>query len=192
MILLICSCIVLLYSVVYIFKMNVNKDNFEKMIGMTVVMVFVTLSSVTIGIIVGIYFANDLTLSTIVSIIYGIVLGYFAGKSVNQLAIMEGLGAGVMGGMMGAMLGYMIPGNFNLMVIFMTVLFIIIISFFAHLITLESNKKNGKIIMVPRPYKWIISAILSTIIIITAVGLETYNLNNNIQDELQPTVGALC
>ena len=129
-----------------------NKGNFEKMIGMTVVMVFVTLSSVTIGIILGIYFANDLTVSTIVSIVYGIVLGYFAGKSVSKLAIMEGLGAGVMGGMMGAMLGYMIPSNFNMMVIFMTALFIIIIiSFFAHLITLETNKKNENIIMMPDP-----------------------------------------
>lgn len=192
MILIICSCMVLLYSFVYIFKMNKNKGNFKKMTGMTVVMVFVTLSSVTIGIILGIYFANDLTLSTIVSIVYGIVLGYFAGNSVSQLAVMEGLGAGVMGGMMGAMLGYMIPGNFNMMVIFMTVLFIIIISYFAHLITLEANKRNEKITIMPRPYKWIISAILSTIIIFTAVGLEEYKLNNNNQEQLQPTVGALC
>jgi len=167
--------------------MNMNKGNFEKMIGMTVVMVFVTLSSVTIGIILGIHYAHDLTLATIVSIVYGIILGYFAGKSVNQLAIMEGLGAGVMGGMMGAMLGNMIPSNFNLMVIFMTVLFIIIITYFAHLITLEANKDNENVVMQSRPYKWIISGILSTLIIISVVGLEQYKANNPNQDHPNST-----
>lgn len=60
------------------------------------------------GTIVGIYFAENLYLSTIIGLGMGMIAGAIIGLPLSFLASIEGMLSGLMGGMMGAMLGAMI------------------------------------------------------------------------------------
>jgi uncharacterized membrane protein YfcA len=168
-------------------KVNKYKSNLNNMAGMTVVMVFSMTSSVLLGLIAGIQYQGNLTVSTIVAICLGMLIGILIGIRINILALVEGVASSMMGGMMGAMLGEMLPPNsYQLMLVFTDVLFIITTLFLIFLIHTEA-KKSGKDIpgFTPRISKWIITSVVSTLIILVSAQLEEKTVlskTNNVEE----------
>lgn len=143
------------------------------MTGMTVVMVLGMVSSIALGLIAGIIFAGDLTISTIIAMVFGIIVGVLTGKSISDVVMLEGIGAGIMGGMMGAMTGDMLPPDgYYLMTVFMDVCFIASVLFISHIINQELKKANMPVSKY-RFYPWIITSIASVMIIFTFAHLDT-------------------
>jgi hypothetical protein len=168
-----------MYTGVSIVKIYHYRKNLGNMTGMAVVMILVMFSSLTVGLITGIVFTNDLTLSTIIAMIFGIIVGSLAGKPISHIVMLEGIGAGGMGGMMGAMLGDMLPlNNFNLMLLFIDILFIISVLLINYVINIELYKDKNLVFNV-RYYPWIITSIISTIIICTFAHFDTLSETNN-------------
>lgn len=168
MLLIISTILVITYTSICIMKVYNHKNHLVNMTGMTVVMLLVMASSLVVGLIAGIAFKGDLTLSTIIAISFSIAVGILVGSFINLLTLVEGIAGGIMGGMMGAMLGVMLPpDNFKLMLVFTDVLFII--SFLSIILIINSElKKNGESISFhPRSYPWIITLIFSTMILLT-------------------------
>lgn len=183
MLLTISTLLVLMYTGVSIVKIYHYRKNLGNMTGMTIAMILVMFSSLTVGLIVGIAFTNDLTVSTIIAMIFGIIVGTLAGKPISHIVMLEGIGAGGMGGMMGAMLGDMLPlNNFNLMLLFMDLLFIISVLLINYVINLELYKDKNLVFNV-RYYPWVITSIISAIIIFAFAHLDTISETNNQVDE---------
>jgi hypothetical protein len=186
MLLMVSTLLALMYTGVCLMKVYLNRENLGNMTGMTVAMILGMISSLTVGLIVGIVFTNDLTLSTIIAVSFGIIVGVMAGKPISLIVMLEGIGAGVMGGMMGAMLGDMLPlNNNNLMLIFMDILFILSILLIIHVINIEINKdKNKNLVFNVRFYPWIITSIISVIILFTCAQLDTdsVEINNQVEE----------
>jgi hypothetical protein len=185
MLLTISTLLVLMYTGVSIVKIYLYRKNLGNMTGMTVVMILAMFSSLTVGLIMGIVFANDLTLSTIIAMIFGMIAGTLAGKPLSPIVMLEGIGAGAMGGMMGAMLGVMLPlTNFNIMLLFMDILFIIGVLLINYVINIELNKDKNVVVNV-RYFPWVITSIISAIIIFTFAHLDTISESNIQVDENQ-------
>jgi hypothetical protein len=104
------------------------------------------LSSLILGISIGIVFKQDLTLATILSSIISLLLGYFIGKHISPLAMIEGMISGLMGGMMGGMLGVMLPNqNYYMMLSFFDVVYIILTIVLFKVINQELEIENKEI-----------------------------------------------
>ncbi|WP_191567210.1 hypothetical protein [Metabacillus idriensis] len=187
MLLTISTLLVLIYTSVCLLKVYLNRKTLVNMTGMMAVMIIGMASSTALGLIAGIVFKGDLTLSTITAMSFALIIGFLAGKPISLLAMAEGIAAGIMGGMMGAMLGEMLPlNNFNLMLVFIDILFIISALFISHFINSELKKDQENSVSYPLSYPWIITSILSAIIIFTFAHLETKSVESNNQvDEIQ-------
>lgn len=112
-------------AVVYCYYyMNRKKEYMSVMDGMVITMAIVSVATTAIGVNVAYVVNQDMTASTIISIIFGVPIGYTVGKPSALLASIEGMTAGMMGGMMGAMIGVMVVKP-AVIVIFMDVIFII-------------------------------------------------------------------
>lgn len=101
--------IVFIYTVLCIMYVQMNRQVLGNMTGTVVAMTTGLMSNLTIGVILGMVFAQNLVLSTGITIIFCFLIGYMVGKPLGLLAIVEGIGGGIMGGVHGAMLGEMIP-----------------------------------------------------------------------------------
>ncbi|WP_245918028.1 hypothetical protein [Alteribacillus bidgolensis] len=152
---------------------------------MTMVMSLAMVSSLTIGLIAGIAYRGDLTLSTILAMSFGLIVGFLAGKPISLLTMVEGCAAGIMGGMMGAMLGDMLLNNLPLMLVFMDILFVISVLFIIFYINAELKINNKSFGFYPRSYLWmIITSAFSIIIIFTFADLEMKPVEDNQVDDL--------
>ncbi|MBL0385587.1 cupredoxin domain-containing protein [Tumebacillus sp. ITR2] len=78
------------------------------MTGMMIAMTIGMMSSLSLGLLLGVLFKHDLTQATIGAVTFGALAGYLAGKPISLMAALDGMMAGIMGGMMGAMLGVML------------------------------------------------------------------------------------
>ena len=192
MLLFLSSLLVIFYTIIGIMKVYNYKNKLANMTGMTVVMVLVMVSSLLVGLINGIALKGDLTLSTIIAISYSLVVGCLVGSFINLLTLVEGIAGGIMGGMMGAMLGEMLPSdNFKIMLVFTDVLFIVSFLFIILLINSELKKNKESISFYPRTVPWIVTSIISAMIILTFAQLENkpvlmnmnMNMNMNVQEE---------
>ncbi|MGG3448304.1 hypothetical protein [Domibacillus aminovorans] len=164
-------------------KIHQIRNNLKNMTGMMIVMVLCMGSSLTIGIIVGIFYTSDLTHSTMIAMTFSLIVGYLAGKPINLLAIGEGMAGGIMGGMMGAMLGDMLPlGNYTAMLIYMDILFIVSILFIVTMMNTELKKDKENLTFKPRTYPWIITTIISAILIFAFSNMEADTIESH-QDQ---------
>ncbi|MGG0288825.1 hypothetical protein ABEY41_27885 [Peribacillus butanolivorans] len=179
MLLMISTLLVLIYTSACLLKVYRNRKILVNMTGMMVAMIMGMASSTAIGLISGVIFKGDLTLSTIVAMSFSIIVGILVGKPIGLLAMVEGIAAGIMGGMMGAMLGEMLPlNNFNLMLVFIDILFIISAMFIIHFINVELKKNQENLVSYPRSFPWIVISILSAIIIFTCAHLDTKSVDS--------------
>lgn len=101
--------IVFIYTVLCIMYVQMNRHLLGNMTGTVVAMTTGLMSNLTIGVILGMVFAQNLVLSTGISIVFCFAIGFMIGRPLGLLAIVEGIGGGIMGGVHGAMLGEMIP-----------------------------------------------------------------------------------
>ncbi|WP_024633281.1 MULTISPECIES: cupredoxin domain-containing protein [Paenibacillus] len=118
---------VVLFSAYIVLKTYKRKGKLTGMPGMMVAMTVGMMSSLALGVQLGILFPRDLTVPSITAILFGLGAGYFTGKPISLLAALDGMLAGIMGGMMGAMLGVMLGPSY-IMVLFVDILFIFILS----------------------------------------------------------------
>lgn len=88
----------------------VCRGQLSKMAGMTIAMSVAMLFGLLSGIALGVYFQENLFLSTILSMGIALFAGYLVAFPFGTLAVLEGVMAALMGGMMGAMLGVMVIG----------------------------------------------------------------------------------
>lgn len=183
MLLTISTLLVLLYTSVCLIKIHQVRKNLENMTGMMIVMILCMGSSLTIGLIIGIFYTNDLAHSTMIAMTFSLVIGYLAGKPISLLAIGEGMAGGVMGGMMGAMLGDMLPlGNYTVMLIYMDVLFILSVLFMVTMMNVELKKDKENLTFTPRTYPWIITTVISAILIFAFSHMEADTIESH-QDQ---------
>ncbi|MCM3597941.1 cupredoxin domain-containing protein [Metabacillus idriensis] len=110
------SLVILITTVIFTFSLTffyISKHNREirAMTGMMAAMSMGMLIGLLGGTIVGIYFAENLYLSTIIGLGIGMIAGAIIGLPLSLLASIEGMLSGLMGGMMGAMLGAMISSE---------------------------------------------------------------------------------
>ncbi|WP_337035120.1 cupredoxin domain-containing protein [Paenibacillus illinoisensis] len=127
---------VVLFSAYMVLKTYKRKEKLPGMAGMMVAMTVGMMSSLALGVQLGIVFQHDLTVPSIIAILFGLGAGYFTGKPVSLLASLDGMLAGIMGGMMGAMLGVMV-GSSYIVVLFIDILFIFILSVALQLVALQ-------------------------------------------------------
>ncbi|WP_236703131.1 cupredoxin domain-containing protein [Paenibacillus xylanivorans] len=162
---------VILFSAFIVLKTYKRKERLTGMPGMMIAMAVGMMSSLTLGIQLGIVFPRDLTVPSVTAILFGLGAGYFTGKPISLLAALDGMLAGIMGGMMGAMLGVMV-GPSNIMVLFVDILFIFILSValqLANQATDNNPKTNTTGIGIP-----FIGGILTVAFGIVAVGTTLF------------------
>ncbi|TCP27785.1 hypothetical protein EV207_11712 [Scopulibacillus darangshiensis] len=182
MILTVSALLVLIYSGICLWKVYRNRNSLGNMTRMTIAMVLGMISSLDIGLIAGVVFKSDLSLSTIIAMSFGFIVGFLVGKPTNLLVTVEGVAAGIMGGMMGAMLGVMLPhDNFRFILVFLDILFILSVLSIVFLINTELETKKDNSNLFPHSYPWIITSVISTIIIFTFAHLETASVGDNNQ-----------
>ncbi|WP_433921235.1 cupredoxin domain-containing protein [Paenibacillus taichungensis] len=162
---------VVLFTAFIVLKTYKRKEKLTGMPGMMIAMTIGMMSSLVLGVQLGIVFPRDLTVPSIAAILFGLGAGYFTGKPISILATLDGMLAGIMGGMMGAMLGVMIGPSY-LMMIFVDILFIFIMSVALQLSNQEtdtSDKTNKSGIGMP-----FIGGILTVAFGIIAVGATLF------------------
>ncbi|BFH65322.1 hypothetical protein [Paenibacillus azoreducens] len=127
--------IVFVYTVLCIMYVQMNRHVLANMTGTVVAMTTGLMSNLTIGVILGMLFAQNLVLSTGISIVFCFLIGYLIGRPLSLLAIVEGIGGGIMGGVHGAMLGEMIPKRqWDVMLFIMDAMFIAVTALVIYLI----------------------------------------------------------
>ncbi|SLJ89005.1 MULTISPECIES: cupredoxin domain-containing protein [unclassified Paenibacillus] len=162
---------VVLFTAFIVLKTYKRKEKLTGMPGMMIAMTIGMMSSLVLGVQLGIVFPRDLTVPSIAAILFGLGAGYFTGKPISILATLDGMLAGIMGGMMGAMLGVMIGPSY-IMMIFVDILFIFILSVALQLSNQETDtsaKTNKSGIGVP-----FIGGILTVAFGIVAVGATLF------------------
>jgi thiamine transporter ThiT len=163
--------LVVLFTAFIVLKTYQRKEKLTGMPGMMIAMTTGMMSSLVLGVQLGILFPRDLTVPSIAAILFGLGAGYFTGKPISILATLDGMLAGIMGGMMGAMLGVMIGPSY-IMMIFVDILFIFILSVALQLSNQEtdtSDKTNKSGIGMP-----FIGGILTVAFGIIAVGATLF------------------
>ncbi|MFB5763238.1 cupredoxin domain-containing protein [Paenibacillus medicaginis] len=162
---------VVLFSGYIVLNTYKRKEKLTGMAGMMTAMTVGMMSSLALGVQLGIVFQYDLTVPSIIAILFGLGAGYFTGKPVSLMAALDGMLAGIMGGMMGAMLGAMLGFSY-IMVLFVDILFIFIMSVVLQLADQETGKthitKKSEITM---PF---IGGMLTVAFGIVAVGLTLF------------------
>lgn len=116
-------CLVTIGSMLYVYK---NRSELSCMDGMIMAMAIGAMSSLTLGLNLEVYWAGNLTLSTIVAVVIGMVAGFFTGIAVSLMASIDGALAGVMGGMMSPMLAAMLSSPMT-MVWFLDIVYIVVL-----------------------------------------------------------------
>ncbi|SEK57437.1 cupredoxin domain-containing protein [Paenibacillus sp. OK003] len=162
---------VILFSAFIVLKAYKRKEKLAGMPGMMIAMTVGMMSSLALGVQLGIVFPRDLTVPSMTAILFGLAAGYFTGKPISILATLDGMLAGIMGGMMGAMLGAMVGPSY-IMMIFVDILFIFILSVALQLANQEtdtSDKTNKRGIGMP-----FIVGILTVAFGIVAVGATLF------------------
>lgn len=162
---------VVLFTAFIVLKTYQRKEELTGMPGMMIAMTIGMMSSLVLGVQLGIVFPRDLTVPSIAAILFGLGAGYFTGKPISKLATLDGMLAGIMGGMMGAMLGVMIGPSY-IMMIFVDILFIFILSVALQLSNQDtgtSDKTNKSGIGIP-----FIGGILTVAFGIVAVGATLF------------------
>lgn len=136
---------VVLFTAFIVLKTYKRKEKLTGMPGMMIAMTIGMMSSLVLGVQLGIVFPRDLTVPSIAAILFGLGAGYFTGKPISILATLDGMLAGIMGGMMGAMLGAMVGPSYIIM-IFVDILFVFILSVALQLVNQETdtNDKTNK------------------------------------------------
>ncbi|GIO34254.1 MULTISPECIES: hypothetical protein [Paenibacillus] len=127
--------IVFIYTVLCIMYVQANRHLLANMTGTVVAMTTGLMSNLTIGVILGMLFAQNLVMSTGISILFCFLIGYMVGRPLGLLAIIEGIGGGIMGGVHGAMLGEMIPiKQWDAMLFIMDAMYIAVTALVVYLI----------------------------------------------------------
>jgi hypothetical protein len=124
------------YNVFYTYK---RREKLTCMAGMMIAMTVGMMSSLALGVVLGVTIQHDLTLSTIIAVLFGMGAGYLTGKPISLMAALDGMMAGIMGGMMGAMLGVMLVVS-DTLVLFIDIIFIFVMSVLIQLIDEETGK----------------------------------------------------
>ncbi|TFE27472.1 cupredoxin domain-containing protein [Cohnella luojiensis] len=136
------GALVILFTIYFIIQTYMRKDKITCMAAMMIAMTVGMMSSLALGVISGVLFKHDLTLSSMIAILFGIIAGYLTGKPVSLMAALDGMLAGIMGGMMGAMLGVMLIVS-EPMLLFVDVIFIFIMSVLNQLFDQETGKSTS-------------------------------------------------
>jgi uncharacterized membrane protein YfcA len=108
------------------------------MTGMMIAMTLAMVSSVPIGLLLGVWYQPDLNVPSFMGVLFGMVIGFLAGKPISLMAAMDGMLAGMMGGMMGVMFGNMLSDP-TPMIWFVDFIFIVMIFMFFFLIKEEKE-----------------------------------------------------
>ncbi|MEC0243710.1 hypothetical protein P4H66_28280 [Paenibacillus dokdonensis] len=135
--------IVFIYTVLCIMFVQLNRHILTNMTGMVVAMTTGLMSNLTIGVILGMLFAQNLVVSTGISILFCFLIGYLIGRPLSLLAVIEGIGGGIMGGVHGAMLGEMIPKRqWDVMLFIMDAMFIAVTALVIYLIQDRKHREG--------------------------------------------------
>jgi hypothetical protein len=183
MLLIISILIVLGYTTCLICNIYINNDKLTGMTGMIIVMSLGMVSSLVIGLISGIIYKDNLTLSTILAVTLSLIVGYFLGKRLGLFVTIEGMAASLMGSMMGAMLGEMLPsGNYTIMLAFMDALYIIVVSLIFLLIRNILRKNSDKAPTFLHSYTSIFMMVISIVIVLIATFYDGSHVKKEIND----------
>ncbi|MDR0270784.1 hypothetical protein [Paenibacillus sp.] len=186
MLLNISMLIVFIYTVLCIMYVQMNRHILANMTGTVVAMTTGLMSNLTIGVILGMLFPQNLVVSTGISILFCFLIGYLIGRPLSLLAVVEGIGGGIMGGVHGAMLGEMIPRRqWDVMLFIMDAMYIAVTALVIYLIHDRKHQqeeptaavgtmkeKKGDFTMAPvRTSFWMIYIVLPVIVLCVAAWL---------------------
>lgn len=117
--------IILLFSILIIYKTIYYRRKITPMAGMMIAMTLGMSVGLTVGVILGILISDNFFIATVMGMLSGMFIGFLAGLPISLAATLDGFLSGLMGGMMGAMLGEMIiPGYHDAIVKIMFFLFL--------------------------------------------------------------------
>jgi hypothetical protein len=142
---LIASLLIVLTFSIYFYVSTKSADHDRlKSLGKCVPMVLGMTSSVTVGLVMGIWIPSLLAIATIFSIIISSCLSFFFVKRFGQNGIIEAQASSFMGAMMGAMLGVMLttPLEIVIMLIASQLFFIISTTVMIVLLNKDTTKKR--------------------------------------------------
>ncbi|SNZ14747.1 hypothetical protein SAMN05421503_2563 [Terribacillus aidingensis] len=136
--------IVLAFSIYFYVSTKSASHDCLKSLGKCVPMVLGMTSSVTVGLVIGIWIPSLLAIATILSIIISSCLSFFFVKRFGQNGIIEAQASSFMGAMMGAMLGVMLtsPLEAVIMLIASNLSFIISTTFMIVLLNKGTTQKR--------------------------------------------------
>jgi hypothetical protein len=129
---------VLISTLYCVFHTYQRRKKISCMTGMMIAMTLAMVSSLSVGLLFGIWYYPDLNLPTFIGVAIGIVVGFLTGKPVSLMAAMDGMLAGLMGGMMGAMFGNMLTVP-TPMIWFVDIIFSLMVLMFFFLIQEEEE-----------------------------------------------------
>lgn len=177
---------VCIYTVLCIMYVQMNHRVLSNMTGTVVAMTTGLMSNLVIGVILGMLFAQNLVVSTGITILFCFLIGYLIGRPLGLLAVVEGIGGGIMGGVHGAMLGDMVPKRqWDIMLFMMDAMFIAVTALVIYLIH-DRKQREGPVATVsavvaakspPQPAApfrtsfWMIYVVLPVVVLCVAAWL---------------------
>lgn len=134
---------VILYIISFGLSQKLKKFKLDSPYASCIPMFLSMTSSVTIGLLLAVWFPGFFALMTVLAIILSAALAVFSGKDFGVKGIMEAQASSLMGAMMGTMLGVMLTGiEAILMILAMDFLFLISVYFVLLLLTKDTVTSN--------------------------------------------------
>ncbi|WP_041580707.1 hypothetical protein [Bacillus sp. 1NLA3E] len=172
---LISSILVVIYLLVYIRNVYLQKGNVNPMTGKMISMGLGMMNGLVIGVLAGVFLQSQLALSTVSAVMISLIIAIVIGYPFGIHGMIEAACSSAMGGMMGAMLGEMLrTDEISLMLLFMDFIYVISMA----IVLLALHKKNRNETVVPFGKKQSTSLIFSIIIpILVAASVNLVDLN---------------
>jgi len=135
--------IILLCSILIIYKTMDYRQRITPMAGMMIAMTLGMSVGLTIGVILGILFSDNFFIATVFGMFTGMFVGFLAGIPISLIATLDGLLSGLMGGMMGAMLGEMIILEYHDAIV--KIMFFLFLGTMTILVRMINQEVNNKV-----------------------------------------------
>lgn len=161
---------IFLYNLFFFIQNHAKDHHFGPSMARCIPMILGMTGSLTIGLIFGAWFPQNLALSTILSVVSCVVYAFFVGKGFGVNGMVEAQASSLMGSVMGAMLGAMISNaGLDMVVMFFDLVYLT--SFYSIEILMRKELRD-KLEKLKLKRTLIYMAFVLNILIIGALGLS--------------------
>ncbi|WP_112179793.1 MULTISPECIES: hypothetical protein [Paraliobacillus] len=172
---------VILFSFFFYLSIKSASSESIKSLGKCVPMVLGMTSSVTIGLIIGVWIPDFLAIATIAAITVSSLVSFLFVKRFGINGIMEAQAASFMGAMMGAMLGVMLTSTTEVVLMLVASILFFIVSV-GIMIALLNKKSGQKVVLFTKRIEFYVLLVL-TVSVIGALGVHEISKEGSTDQE---------